>query len=41
MSLFEQFKVLEVPRDIRGKKYKLIDILIMTIYAILCGQTIT
>ena len=39
MSLFEQFKVLEDPRDIRGKKYKLIDILIMTIYAILCGQT--
>lgn len=39
MSLFEQFKVLEDPRDIRGKKYKLIDILIITIYAILCGQT--
>lgn len=39
MSLFEQFEVLEDPRDIRGKKYKLIDILIMTIYAILCGQT--
>lgn len=30
--------MLEDPRDIRGKKYKLIDILIMTIYAILCGQ---
>lgn len=39
MSLFEQFEVLEDPRDIRSKKYKLIDILIMTIYAILCGQT--
>ena len=38
MNLFERFEVLEEPRDIRGKKYKLIDILIMTIYAILCGQ---
>ena len=37
MNLFERFEVLEDPRDIRGKKYKLIDILIMTIYAILCG----
>lgn len=37
MNLFEQFKVLEDPRDIRGKKYKLIDILIMTIYGILYG----
>ena len=38
MNLFEQFEVLENPRDLRGKRYKLIDILIMTIYAILCGQ---
>ena len=38
MNLFEQFEVLEDPRDIRGKRYKLIDILIMTIYGILCGQ---
>ena len=37
MTLFERFEVLEDPRDIRGKKYKLIDILIMTIYGILCG----
>lgn len=37
MNLFERFEVLEVPRDIRGKKYKLIDILIMTIYGLLCG----
>lgn len=37
MNLFEQFKVLEDPRDVRGKKYKLIDILIMTIYGILYG----
>lgn len=37
MNLFEQFKVLEDPRDERGKKYKLIDILIMTIYGILYG----
>ena len=37
MNLFEKFEVLEDPRDIRGKKYKLIDILIMTIYGLLCG----
>jgi hypothetical protein len=35
MNLFEQFVVLEDPRDARGKKYKLIDIIIMTIYGIL------
>ena len=28
MNLFERFEVLEDPRDERGKKYKLIDILI-------------
>jgi len=37
MTLFSKFEVLEDLRDIRGKKYKLIDILIMTIYGILCG----
>lgn len=37
MNLFERFEVLEDPRDERGKKYKLIDILIMTIYGLLCG----
>ena len=37
MNLFERFEVLEDPRDIRGKKYKLIDILIMTIYGLLFG----
>lgn len=36
-TLFEEFEVLEDPRDVRGKKYKLIDLLIMTIYGILCG----
>lgn len=39
MTLFSKFEILEDPRDIRGKKYKLIDILIMTIYGILCGLT--
>lgn len=39
MNLFKRFEILEDPRDIRGKKYKLIDILIMTIYGILCGLT--
>ena len=37
MNLCERFEILEDPRDIRGKKYKLIDILIMTIYGLLCG----
>ena len=32
MNLFERLEVLEDPGDIRGKKYKLIDILIMIIY---------
>ena len=39
MNLFERFEVLEDPRDIRGKKYKLTDILVMTIYGLLCGLT--
>jgi hypothetical protein len=29
MTLFSKFEILEDPRDIRGKKYKLIDILIL------------
>lgn len=37
MNLFERFEVLEDPRDVRGKKYRLIDILIMTIYGLLFG----
>lgn len=37
MNLFERFEVLEDPRDERGKKYKLIDILIMTIYGYYVG----
>ena len=37
MNLFERFEVLEDPREERKKKYKLIDILIMTIYGLLCG----
>lgn len=38
-SLFNHFEILEYPRDIRGKKHKLINILVMTIYGILCGYT--
>ena len=38
-SLFEHFEILEDPRDIRGKKNELINILILTIYGILCGYT--
>ena len=35
-TLFNHFEILEDPRDIRGKKHELINILIMTIYGILC-----
>ncbi len=38
-SLFEHFEILEDPRDIRGKRHELINILILTIYGILCGYT--
>jgi predicted transposase YbfD/YdcC len=38
MNLFRRFEVLEDPRDNRGKEYKLIDIIIMTIYGILNKQ---
>lgn len=38
-SLYNHFEVLEDSRDIRGKRHELIDILIMTIYGILCGYT--
>lgn len=38
-SLYNHFEILEDPRDTRGKKHELIDILIMTIYGILCGYT--
>ena len=38
-TLYEHFEILEDPRDIRGKKHQLINILIMSIYGILCGYT--
>lgn len=38
-SLFNHFELLEDPRDMRGKKHELVNILIMTIYGILCGYT--
>lgn len=38
-TLFNHFEVIEDPRDNRGKKHELIDILIMTIYGTLCGYT--
>jgi len=37
-NLFEQFEVIEDPRDIRGKRHELINILIMTIYGLLVGM---
>lgn len=36
-TLFNYIEILEDSRDIRGKKHKLPDILILTIYGILCG----
>lgn len=38
-SIIVKFKVLDDPRDIRGKIHNLSDILVMTIYGILCGFT--
>ncbi len=38
-TLFNHFEILEDPRDIRGKKHELINILIMTIYGTLCEYT--
>lgn len=38
-SLFNHFEILEDPRDIRGKKHELNNIIVMTIYGILCGYT--
>lgn len=38
-TLFNHFELLEDPRDIRGKKHELVNILIITIYGILCGYT--
>lgn len=38
-SLYNHFEILEDPRDIRGKRHELINILIMTIYGILCGYS--
>ena len=38
-TLYNHFEILEDPRDNRGKKHELIDILIMTIYGILCNYT--
>ena len=37
--MMEIFEVLEDSRDVRGKKYKLIDIITMSIYAILSGNS--
>ena len=38
-TLYNHFEVLEDPRDTRGKRHEMINILIMTIYGILCGYT--
>ena len=38
-TLYKHFEILEDPRDICGKKHELINILIVSIYGILCGYT--
>ena len=38
-TLVNHFEILEDQRDIRSKKHKLSDILVMTIYGTLCGYT--
>lgn len=38
-TLFNHFEILEDFRDIRGKKHELVNIIIMSIYGILCGYT--
>ncbi len=38
-TLYNHFEVLEDSRDIRGKRHELINIIILTIYGILCGYT--
>lgn len=38
-TLFNHFEILEDFRDIRGKKHELVNIIIMTIYGVLCGYT--
>jgi hypothetical protein len=36
--MIEIFEKLADPRDIRGKRHKLRDIIVMSIYAIICGN---
>lgn len=36
-SFFDIFETLEDPRDNRGKKYRLIDVMILAIYGVLIG----
>ena len=38
-TLVNHFEILEDQRDIRSKKHKLSDILVMTIYGTLCEYT--
>ena len=38
-TLIEIFEKLEDMRDNRGKRHKLMDIIVMSIYAIICGKT--
>jgi predicted transposase YbfD/YdcC len=38
-TLIEHFEIIEDPRDPRGKRHELINILVMTVYGVLCGFT--
>lgn len=37
-NLIEIFDTLEDPRDNKGKKHRLTDVIVMSIYAIICGN---
>ena len=38
-KMYEYFSVLKDPRDVRGLRHELGNIIVMSIYAVLCGCT--
>ena len=39
MKMYQYFSVLKDPRDVRGLRHELGNIIVMSIYAVLCGCT--
>ena len=39
MEMYQYFSVLKDPRDVRGLRHELGNIIVMSIYAVLCGYT--